>query len=127
MKKFQTVGSYDHTIHPGETFVLPSLTQPDQTMTVRQIYDRFTRNLPIDGSKVSFFDDDPDVDLYLPDFDRLDISEKIAFMKQAADNIKAYKANYENARIEASKRKTPPVVEPKSDEPKIDADGKEKK
>lgn len=48
-------------------------TIPDQSLTVRQILDRFTRGLGVPGGKLPMFYGE---DVEYPDFDRMDISER---------------------------------------------------
>ena len=40
----------------GQTFTQPSLTVPDQTMSIRTIMERYARGLPIDGQKTPIYD-----------------------------------------------------------------------
>lgn len=44
-----------------KTSVLPSKTIPDQSLTIRQIMDRFTRGLPIEGAHTSVFEQTEEV------------------------------------------------------------------
>lgn len=50
-------------------FTQPSLTQPDQTLSIREILTRFTRGIPMEG-KVPVFSDE-----YTVDPKRLDLTE----------------------------------------------------
>lgn len=45
-----------YTGAPGQKFTQPSLTVPDQTMTIRTIMERYARGLPIDGQKTPIYD-----------------------------------------------------------------------
>ena len=49
---------------------MPSMTIPDQTMSLRQILDRYARGLPIAGVKVPQFDDG---EIEMPDPRTLDL------------------------------------------------------
>jgi hypothetical protein len=40
---------YDYTKHEGRVFTEPSLTVPDQAMTVREILERYASGMPLDG------------------------------------------------------------------------------
>ena len=42
----------------GQTFTQPSLTVPDQTMSMRTILDRYAKGLPVAGSKEAIWDED---------------------------------------------------------------------
>lgn len=113
-KKFQTIASYQHTKHKGEHNFAPTLTQPDQTLTVREIFDRYRRGQPIDGAKATYFEDDVEMSALVPNWDALDISEKMDFVRYAQEDIQAFKHNYDNPRFKDNKN--PDVLEPKKDE-----------
>lgn len=65
----------------GEKNDLPSLTIPDQSLSVSQIMARYAQGLPLDGVKVPVYDGDDDVDL--PDPRRLDLAER----QELAENV----------------------------------------
>jgi hypothetical protein len=44
----------------GKKFTLPSLTVPDQTMSMRTILDRYAKGLPVADGKDPIWDDDAD-------------------------------------------------------------------
>ncbi len=58
--------SYEHNYGP-------SLTIPDQTLSIRQILERHSRGLPLDGWKVPIWDGE---DNDLPDIRTLDLAER---------------------------------------------------
>lgn len=67
MKKFYT--QFDPKPQEAESFVLPSVTVPDESMTIPQIIARFVRS----GSMpVSVHSDIGDNEAFDPDFDPLD-------------------------------------------------------
>jgi hypothetical protein len=53
-------------------FTLPSLTVPDQTMSIRTILERYARGLPVGGRLDEYYDEDND----LPDPRTLDLAER---------------------------------------------------
>ncbi len=57
-----------------ETNDEPSLTVPDQTMTIREILTRFSRGLPID-QKIPIYNES-DSDEYFPDPRHMDLAER---------------------------------------------------
>lgn len=71
-------------------FTLPSLTVPDQTMSIREIMDRFARGLPVDGEKVPMYDEDND----LPNPLELDLAER----EELAEAFKAEIADVQRRR-----------------------------
>ncbi len=52
-------------------FTQPSLTVPDQTMSIKTILERYTRGLPVGGRTDVVFDEDDT----MPDYRTLDLTE----------------------------------------------------
>lgn len=77
----------------GKRFTLPSLTVPDQSMTVKQIADRYIRGLPIGGEKVAIYEsrETDDFEDMLPDLANLDISERFELSAVAKAEYEALK------------------------------------
>lgn len=79
----------------GEINTMPSLTKPDQTLTIREILDRYANGMPLMGHRVPVFDEGND----LPDPRTLDYTElqemaesfekEIRDIRTKADAIKA--------------------------------------
>jgi len=98
---------------------LPSMTVPDQTMSIRTILDRHSRGLPIDGIKIPIYDGEEND---LPDWRRLDLAERqelahlytneIKDIKQKYNKVDKIDENKDNVRVN--------VVESNSGEPKDD-------
>lgn len=66
--------NYDAKAHKYESTNKPSMTVPDQTLTVRQILDRYARGLSAD---VATYDDyDVDDESYVPDPRTLDLVDR---------------------------------------------------
>lgn len=63
-KKFLTSNTYDHTVHSlGETNDEPTMTVPDQSLTIPEILDMFTRGIDVSNLyKEPVGYDDPDFD-----------------------------------------------------------------
>jgi len=97
----------------------PSMTIPDQTMSIRTILDRHSRGLPIDGIKVPLWDGE---DNDLPDWRKLDLAERqelshlytneIRSIKEKYNKVDKFDENKDNVRVN--------VVESNSGEPKDD-------
>jgi len=62
-------------------FTQPSLTVPDQSMSIKTIIDRYTRGLPIGGRLDDYYDEDD----IMPDYRTLDLSE----IQQLQDEVKS--------------------------------------
>ena len=68
---------------------LPSMTIPDQAMSIPELIRRYASGLPLGGSRVPFYDEDPENDILGGrDFRTFDLSEQ-------NDMIKNYKQEYE--------------------------------
>lgn len=69
-----------------EKITQPSLTVPDQTMTIREIMERYARGLSFDGTKVPLYDGEDDV-LNGVNWNTLDIEEQEQFRQQVQDEL----------------------------------------
>lgn len=68
-----------------EVILGPSMTIPDQTMSIKDIMARFTRGLPIEGGKTPiYYGEDND----FPDMSRLDISERQEIIENYQNELK---------------------------------------
>lgn len=83
---FQKQYDYTHTNNPRERFNKPSLTIPDQSMTVSELVERNKRGLPLGGSRVPMYSQDPEND-FVPDFKKLDLAEVQEMHLQAQQTI----------------------------------------
>lgn len=89
-----------------EEITEPSLTIPDQTLTIREILDRYARGLSIDGVKNPLFDDED----FLPDPRTLDLEERYQLAQQFEQELSDMKKplstivdnSVENSQIEES-------------------------
>lgn len=57
---------------------------PDQTMSIRQIMDRYARGLPLDGVKTPIYDGE---DSEHPDMTHWDLAEKEAYMDKVREEL----------------------------------------
>lgn len=79
----------------GKTFTQPSLTIPDQTMSIRTIMERYARGLPFEDRKTPLFDtDDLSTGVDLRKLDLVDIQEMSQTHKKT---IKTHKDSLEKA------------------------------
>lgn len=103
MIKFKTPYNAHEFEKRYETNPFPSMTVPDQTMSIREIMQRFAKGLPIDGSKVPIYDEEND----LPDLRTLDLAER-------EDYINSYTAELNEIKQKQEKKKpnrNPKVLE----------------
>lgn len=85
-----------------------SATIPDQTMSMRELYERQKRGLTLANGKVPVYESPEDGEIVPANWDKLDLSEKEQYMREKAQEIveieKKYKA--ERNKQEEEKRKT---------------------
>jgi hypothetical protein len=81
----------------------PSLTIPDQTMSIRTLLDRYAKGMPLEGIMANpQYQEGEDYD-DLPDPRRLDLSERQEFAEQVRQELAELKSN-------ASAKKQSPIV-----------------
>lgn len=71
----------------GEVNNEPSMTIPDQTMSIRTILERHSRGLPVGGSMDVYYDEDDT----MPDYRTLDLSEIADLKQEVKDTIEKHK------------------------------------
>jgi hypothetical protein len=72
-----------------EVFTSPSKTVPDQTLSIPELIQRYASGLPLGGSKVPSYSEDPENDILQGrDFRTLDLSEQHELIQAASDEIK---------------------------------------
>jgi len=72
----------------------PSLTIPDQTMTVREILTRFSRGLPIE-QKIPIYNES-ESDEYIPDPRYMDLAERQELSEMFKEELNFYKEQSQN-------------------------------
>lgn len=123
---FKTPYNADNFPKDAEENYDPSLTIPDETMSVRELMDRQAKGLPLNGQKVPMYDSDMD-DLQLPDLTGKDLAEIQEIRESVQSEIDRIKndqqeqsrkrqlAAYEKRIEDEVKKRTP---KPPSEEPK---------
>lgn len=91
----------------GEVNTEPSLTVPDQTMSVREILIRYARGLPIGGSRQPVFDEDDD----MPDPKTLDLVERQELSMKYSEELSAIR-NKKAKKPSKDEGAPPPLLEP---------------
>lgn len=86
-------------------FTMPSQTIPDQTLSIREILDRYARGLPLDA-KQPMWDENVDEDSFMPDPRRLDLAERQEFAENAKAELELVKQKI------AEKRQKKAIIEP---------------
>lgn len=73
----------------GQVFTQPSMTVPGQSLSMREILQRFTHGLPIEGQKTSIFEEDqePSQGINPKTLDLVDRQELMETNKQLINDI----------------------------------------
>jgi hypothetical protein len=71
-----------------EINTLPSETQPDEVLTVREMLERHVRGLPISGNEQGVYL--PEEVGYIPDYRTLDLTEIDEYRQKYAETIQRY-------------------------------------
>lgn len=81
MKRYQTQLDYDYTKQRYEKNTLPSETIPDETMSVREIFQRYANGQPLNGNGRTPMSDEIKQNLPL-NWETMDLSEKFEFAQE---------------------------------------------
>lgn len=105
MKRVKNNLNADQFLRTGERNTKPSLTIPDQTLSIKELLDRYARGLPIDQGKTPIYHGEED----LPDYRKLDLAEIQDLREATAVRIAEQKADLqEQARAKKYPKKTAP-------------------
>lgn len=88
MQKVKNSLNYEYTEQQGEVNTLPSMTIPDQTLSIRSIVDRYTRGLPITGFTPVYEGEDN----YIPDPKTLDLVDRHEMAEQIKAEVESLKS-----------------------------------
>lgn len=106
MKKFQT--PYNLNPIKPEVNNKPSMTLPDQTLTIQEILKRYATGRPLGGTNaMPQYEEDydeTDTDM-LPDPRTLDLAEREAMAKEAKETIETIKGKAERKKAEIKAKK----------------------
>lgn len=73
----------------------PSMTIPDQTMSMREIMDRYARGLPLNGQKIPIYNGEEDD---MPDLKNLDLADRERYMEEARMELEEVKGRINEKR-----------------------------
>lgn len=82
MKKIVSMLNYSPSV--GEVNNEPSMTVPDQAMSIQEMLERFARGLPVGGARAAFYDEEND----LPDLRTLDLEERAQLAMSYQDELR---------------------------------------
>lgn len=97
----------------GEVNNSPSITIPDDTMSMREIVHRYARGLPIGGAKEVYFEEEGEE---MPDFAGMDVIDRHNAQESAMEEIARTKRKMANEK--ANKYKAKPAAEKPKEEAK---------
>lgn len=92
--KIKNMLNAHESIKLGEVNTMPSLTKPDQSMTIREILDRYANGQPLTGQRVPMFDEGND----LPDPRTLDYAELDELASNFRSELKTIREKAEEIR-----------------------------
>lgn len=82
--KFRTIMNVSE--YKGEVNKQKSLTIPDQSMSIKEILNRYSRGLPIESFK-PIYDDVDDTDDFLPDPRTLDLADRQEYAEMVREEL----------------------------------------
>jgi hypothetical protein len=88
MHKVKNSLNYEYKDQMGEVNSLPSMTIPDQTMSIRTIVDRYARGLPITAFTPIYEGED----FYMPDPKTLDLVDRAELLESAKQEVESIKS-----------------------------------
>ena len=88
MTLFNTWVNFKEESREEEINTLPSETQPDEVLTVREMLERHVRGLPISGNEQGVYL--PTEVGYIPDYRSLDLTEIDEYRKHYSEVIQRY-------------------------------------
>lgn len=86
--KFKTQFNADQFPHVGKKNSGVSQTMPGMALSIRELMSRIARGIPVSQVAKEFDEIDPDDEYYvIPDFDKMELPEKEAFLRQAKEHV----------------------------------------
>lgn len=111
-------------INAGEGVFGPSITVPNQTMSLRELLDKHSRGMPVSApSRQAFYDEDGDG----VDFDSLDIIDQKAYIQAKREEYNGIKDRFEAEQAELKAKYKARLTNPQTkqqDEPVTKDKGK---
>ena len=112
-----SINAHEYTVDV-ERNGMPSKTVPDQTMTVREIMERYARGLPIGGSRLPSYDEEDD----MPDIKTLDLTEREEYADLFRDELEVINKKRSKKQVKETVKPDENIV---SDESSSNAGGSE--
>jgi hypothetical protein len=90
----------------GEVNTMPDMAIPDHNLTLRELVERYSRGLPIDGMRTPIYDGE---DEFIPDPRTLDLAEREQYAVYATEEIKKIRGRKQQPAAEAAGPKAQPA------------------
>lgn len=110
MKHITNTLNYDYKAHPGEVNNEPSVTIPEQTMSLKEILARHARGLPTTGREPIYHGDED----YLPDFKKMDLAEIQEYKEQLREHTEKVQAQYDTEQKELTAKRAKAAADQQS-------------
>lgn len=101
MNKWKTAYNAHEFEKQYEINTMPSETIPDQTLSVKEIMDRFVRGLPVQGAKVPIYEGD---ESDLPDLSRMDLTERHETIERIKNEVETLKEKVKKPRVRTEEK-----------------------
>ena len=88
MQKVKNSLNYEYQEQKGEVNTLPSMTIPDQTMSIRTIVDRYAKGLPASAFTPIYEGED----FYMPDPKTLDLVDRAELLENVKQEVESLKS-----------------------------------
>jgi hypothetical protein len=88
MQKVKNSLNYEYQNQLGEVNTLPSMTIPDQTMSIRTIVDRYAKGLPVSAFTPIYEGED----FYIPDPKTLDLVDRAELLENVKQEVEGLKS-----------------------------------
>lgn len=88
MQKVKNSLNYEYQDQKGEVNTLPSMTIPDQTMSIRTIVDRYAKGLPVSAFTPIYEGED----FYMPDPKTLDLVDRADLLENVKQEVESLKS-----------------------------------
>lgn len=95
-------GLFVESYEPVST--MPDMCIPDQTMSIREILDRYTRGLPISQGKVPVYNNDDEELNHLAHLDRMELTDRMTLLQTYTDRKKDLEDKYRSEQQDALKQ-----------------------
>lgn len=99
--KYKTQFTHREFKHDNEVNTQPSMTVPDQSLSVKELMERYAKGLPLEGEKVSYYHGEE----FVPDLKKMDLSEIDDLKAQNAENIINMQKDIQAKRKSAAEKK----------------------